>query len=297
MIGTLSLAGLRASDVIRPTIAHTITYTIPGVPRRQWMAFMQTIAGRIFVLAMVLLMFCSGAAWAKIDECQPDGMSDVEAARIIAIATDQGQKFRKTIDDLRAQGITYETDTTYENIMADPERALALALERYGGRRIIGVATKYRLDQGDNLDQALMGTLDSWVQKKTTNYFTTIMLDYLQNLILLIGGEATISPFQFKIPPNKFVFALSHFTKSADLNKFRDTINSSKYYLAASYRFTEDWSLFNKDTLFEVGITFTTNPKRDDVTLETILFRGVDILKRDWPLSFRKKDECLKYLK
>jgi len=241
-------------------------------------------------------MIYAAPAMAEQNDCRPEGMSDAEAARIIDIATDQGKKFRETIDDLRAQGITYKTDTTYENIMADPERALALAMERYRGRRIIGVATKYRLDQGDDLDQALMSTLDSWVQKKTTNYFTTIMLDSLQNLALLIGGEATLSPYQFKIPPNKFVFSLSHFAKSAGLNKFREAIIPSKYYLTASYRFTEDWSLFNKEILFEVGITFTTNPKRDDVTLETILFRGVDILKRDWPLSFRKKDKCLKYL-
>lgn len=49
-------------------------------------------------------------------------MSDTEAARIIEIATRQGKRFRTAIDKIRADGINYATDTSYNELVDDLER-------------------------------------------------------------------------------------------------------------------------------------------------------------------------------
>ncbi len=72
---------------------------------------------------LVGLLFESSAAVVK--DCRPEGMSDAEATRIIEVATQQGKSFRAAIDQMRADGLSYETDTTYDNFIADSERLIA----------------------------------------------------------------------------------------------------------------------------------------------------------------------------
>lgn len=253
---------------------------------------MQTIVGRIFALVIALTMFSSGDLWAKIDECQPDGMSDEEAARIIAIATDQGQKFRKTIDDLRAQGITYETDTTYENIMADPERALAWAREHYSRTSVTDLWVKYQLDQGRELNEILRKSLKSRILRINSNYFIFALENALKQLAVSIGGKPINSLYSFELDSDDFIFAFRQFTIAADLKYVGGRKTAFTGTIGARYGFTENWSLFRKDALYRLQIDITTNLDRSGINLEQMVFGPPDLLKGGWPLSTKNNRNC-----
>lgn len=244
--------------------------------------------------SFVALIMFAGVATAKIDTCQPDGMSDAEAVRIIAIATKQGKAFRAAIDALRASGVSYENDTTYDDLMADPERALALAKERYEGQGVIGTWSSYRLEQGDDLDAVIREEINNWVNKRVVNFFALELISHLQKLAVRIGGEPTNSRYRFKINANTFVFALGHFVRSAGMKHFWGTKFNSDKYSSIQYGFSEIWVFRgNRRPNFDIRISLFADPKGDSVTLKSAYFYSADTLKNGWPILKRRNENCL----
>ena len=290
---------------------------------------MRILSGSFSFVALIIF---AGVATAKIDACQPDGMSDVEAARIIAIATQQGKAFRTAIDAIRASGVSYETDTTYDDLMADPERALALALERHEGREksSYGNSPEKELEIGAGLGRLLKYSINLWVKKQNVNFFTTELTSHLQQLAIQLGGDPTESPYRYKIDASTFVFALGHFTKGAEFKYIRGSVPnriknnldriranpSLLKYWAVNYKFSEERGLIEtKSRLrfpilhdliarlktrsngrkpnFKILIFLTTNPAGEDITLDGISFNGVDLLKSRHPANEPRDEGCL----
>lgn len=256
---------------------------------------MRIIPSPYRIFATVLILLIAGIANAKIDKCQPDGMSDDEAERIIAIATEQGKAFRAKIDALRASGVSYETDTTYDDLMADPERVLALAKVRHFGREtsLYGNSPKVLRELNTTLDWLFENRIGYWIKKQNLNFFTTELTSHLQQLAIQLGGEPTKSPYRYKINTKTFIFALGHFTKGAELKYLVGVSENRVKYTSIRNRFSEKWALYGRKPNFEILIFLTANPAGGDVTLDYISFGWVDWLKGSSPIFLRGNEGCL----
>ncbi|MCF6273673.1 MAG: hypothetical protein L3J37_10900 [Rhodobacteraceae bacterium] len=87
----------------------------------------------ISILMILLLGTSAYLTTAQTQVCRSEGMLDEEAARIIAIATVQGENFRREIDGMRERDVSLRNDTTYDDVLADDDRTLNLAREFFIG--------------------------------------------------------------------------------------------------------------------------------------------------------------------
>ncbi len=227
-----------------------------------------TSARRLAVVSVLLAVLSAGTASAKIDACQPDGMADAEAARILAIGTAQGKAFRKAIDALRAGGMSMKTDTTYATIIADPDRALALAKERREAQRTPRLLEPDQSKTGEDLDAAILKRIDYWINKRTTNYYTAALYDHLGDLAVSIGGKPADIKNRFEVNLDTYIFALTGFVRGAEWELHWDYEHEMPEYGTVRYAFSEAWPLFRADGFGQVWLNFTTGTGRKDLSVE-----------------------------
>lgn len=244
--------------------------------------------------AVMLAMF-AGVASARIDGCQPDGMTDAKAEQFLVISAKQGKAFRADIDAIRASGVNYETDTTYDDLIADTERAIALAKERHLGRnRSFYYNTPENLRVRDTtLEWLFENRIQEWIMKKNENFFTTELTRHLQQLAVALDGKPTISPYKYTMNAKAFVFAFGQFLQSAELKYIGGSSSQKGSYEIVRYNISEEWALSGRKPNFEILIFFTSSLAGEEITLEYISFGGGDLLKNPWPLLENKNEGCL----
>lgn len=223
------------------------------------------------IFSVAFIMF-AGVATAKIDECQPNGMLDAEAARIIAIATEQGKAFRAAIDALRAGGVSYYDDTTYDDLMADPERAIALVREHFGFKVYFSYPIEYAQDS--NVDDIISPRLSEWINRRNANYYAVELDDHFRLLATTIGGMHRSNPTWYLVSIKNFVFALFQFSKSAGLDYIGSTTTRilDTEFLRISYEFSEpNWMLENGETS-KIVVTILGYKDKNQLHIEEVSF-------------------------
>ena len=230
---------------------------------------MRYLSGSFFFVALIMF---AGVAAARVDDCQPAGMTDVEAARIIAIATEQGKAFRAAIDSIRASGMSYDTDPTYDDLMADPERAVALIRERYGFQ--IYLSYPFELEKAGNIEEVISPRLTEWVNRNNTNYCAMEMYNHLRLLVFAIGGTLRSFPTWFQVDINKFVFALFQFSKGADLEYvgWSTTRIQNSGLLRISYEFKEPNQMLESDEPSKIIVTIMGYKDKNELFLGDVSF-------------------------
>ncbi|WP_371226360.1 hypothetical protein, partial [Roseovarius sp. 2305UL8-3] len=232
-------------------------------------------------------------------DCRPDGMSDKEAERIITIATEQGQSFRAAIDKIRADGLTYSSDSTYDDLMADPERALALANERHQGREssLYNYSPERIQEMGASVDGFVEDHIVYWVRKENVNFFADELSSHLKDLAIQLGGKPTESNYRYQTDARTFIFALGKFAESAELKYIKGSIAGGTKLRFIRYRFSEKWtlksSLEGRKPNYLVSVFLTIPSSGEEVTFDEISFGGVNWLKSSWPTLEKKGDGCL----
>lgn len=246
------------------------------------------------IWAAALCLMAALPALAQVDACQPPGLSDEEAERIIALAEARGASFRQEIDALRASGLSYETDTAYNDLMADPERAIALAKERIFGRERDRYTYSSLISMSKYTeDEYVEARLRNWVAKKNYNYFTIALTDHLQRFALDLGGTPTESPYQFELDTRTFVFALGRFTDAAKLRNLNGSAKPGGQFARLNYTFAEKRFISEGRPNYQIRLFLTSNNDGTDVTLAYVGFHGVDPLKNSWPIFRSTVEGCL----
>jgi|LGOV01.1.fsa_nt_gb hypothetical protein len=248
---------------------------------------------RRYILILLFLAIAVYVATDKTRVCRPDGMSDAEAARIIAIATEHGESFRRAIGEMRSNGVSLgAADATLDAILADPDQAFALTLERYAlrqdsfeSRGITDTWMQYRLQQSDDLNEILRDEYYSYIHSSNTNYFSMKLTEYLRNLALTIGGNSTELPYRFLVNPDLYTFALAQFSKSAGLKNIFDAKDNKAQPVTINYRFVETWSIFRTDRLSFIRVAISGNPLEMELTIHEAWYNGFDITSGDLVFS------------
>lgn len=241
----------------------------------------------------------SVALGAPHETCRPDGMSDAEANRIIELATTQGQTFRSNINELRASGLNYERDKTYDELIADPDRALELANERHLGREssLYTYSPEHIREMGASVDGFVESHIQYWVQKKNVNFFANELTNHLADLAVELGGKPTKSKYRYQVDAKDFVYALGIFAEAAQLKHITGSVTGGDKFVFLRYRFAEEWTLKSaleeRKPNFLISVFLTTSPSGEEVTFDGISFGPTDLLKNHWPMFETKEESCL----
>lgn len=246
------------------------------------MAMMRRVTSGRAVLLFLISMALVGY-WIKAEawSCRPTEMSAVEAKKIKELALAQGKSFRQEIDDARERGISLETDTTLEDILSDPDQTLARAKDLYERRGVTGAGMQLLLDQGWDLDDALL-RYDPPLLKRNNNYFSELLDSHLQMLAQSIGGKPTDQYYRIKISPKEFVFALEYFVKGAELSFVDGWVRTyeydSFYTQEIQLIFLETWSMYRSEKFTSPRVVLSTNIFQSELVLRSVTYSGYDYI-------------------
>lgn len=224
--------------------------------------------------------------------CQPEDMSDAEAERITAIATELGESFRDTINEARSNGVTLRNDTTRADILANPEQAFALAKERYERQGSHDLSVQIRLDQGEELDDILHEF--NRIHQHKTNYITMPLDEHLKTLAVALGGLPTDTPFEFMMDPKSFVFAMGKFAEAGELNfgapGWKRQIGG---HPNISFSLYETWSLFRQERFLNQRIELSSDTDGGTLSIVSVWISEFSYLDRRYPPTIFEKTQCL----
>lgn len=223
---------------------------------------------------LVILLLAAGGYLATMQTklCRPEGMLDAEAARITAIATVQGENFRREIGEMRERGVSLRNDATYDDVLADDERTLNLAREFFYRRLPPDRIRLSRIEQGEELDEILMES-GFPLKRQQVNYFALTLDQSLKDLALAIGAEPVEGSYSFLIDPQTYMFALAQFARSAGLKNTGGGTGGRLQTNRLGYGFVETWPLFRADKLANVRFSISSNLAENILTISPIFYR------------------------
>ncbi|WP_378212422.1 hypothetical protein U5922_000100 (plasmid) [Aquicoccus sp. G2-2] len=245
------------------------------------------------VVVLCLLTSTSSPVWADAQECKPESISTEAAMLLSAKAVKAGIQFQDRIEELRADGISLETDSSFEKQTLDPAKHQKVALELWSRTRFGSKAIEEFKSNGLQPSQFHISIALSNATKRTVNYFTIAFYEHLSQLIKN-SGEMNEQPAKspFDVDPDVFTFMLRQFVDGAGLVLEKSLVETRSNYSQVTYVFHERSGMRGKDSTSRLQLRISADSDFQDVAIEGLVFAPRDWLKGGGQANFDGVNEC-----